>query len=120
MPTSLPRDPASIRRIIDAWVADQTETLDDTARSILDDSDPHWRENAAQLIAEGLLAYVIIEMVAPDLAIAGSQGGTGDHQFDGADLTARLGAHMLDFIDYRAELIERGELPLTPGDRDRH
>jgi len=65
-------------------------------------------EQAAALIAEGLLAYVAVEMVAPDLAIARGSGqpAAGD---DG-ELTARLGAHMRDFVDYRAELEALGGL----------
>jgi hypothetical protein len=112
MSTSLPSDPADVRRIVDGWVADQTETLEDAERAALDADHPRWREDAAQLIAEGLLAYVIVEMVAPDLAIARTQAtGSDQHRHtDGAELTARLGAHLRDFIDYRAELVERAEI----------
>jgi hypothetical protein len=106
MSSSLPRDPATVRRLVDSWVADQTETLDKAARADLDNDHPRWRADAAQLIAEGLLAYVIIEMVVPDLAIARAQGTQLEHHTHdaGADLNARLGAHLRDFIDYRAQL----------------
>jgi hypothetical protein len=119
MSVSLPSDPDTIRRIVDAWVAEQSDTLADRQRDTLDVEHPQWRQQAAQLIAEGLLAYVVVEMVAPDLAIAGSHADAG-HDADpseASELTARLGAHLRDFIDYRAELAERvdgGKIALKP------
>jgi hypothetical protein len=108
MSIHLPTDPARVRRVVDAWVAEQAGTLDSDERDALDGDSPQWREQAAALIAEGLLAYVAVEMVAPDLAIARGSGqpAAGD---DG-ELTARLGAHMRDFVDYRAELEALGGL----------
>jgi hypothetical protein len=92
-------------RLLAAWVAEQTERLDAGARAALEAAQPDWRAQTAQLIAEGLLAYIVLEMVAPDLAIAQAGGG---HALSDADLTERLVAHLTDFIDYRAELAERG------------
>lgn len=106
------------RRLVAAWVAEQTDRLDPAERSALDTVQPDWRARASQLIAEGLLAYVVLEMVAPDLAIARATGshadGTDapDHDHgDDAALAERLIAHLQDFIDYRDELTERGGLP---------
>jgi len=92
----------TVRRLVDAWVADQAGTLAAGESAALDVERPGWRAAAAQLIAEGLLAYVAVEMVAPDLAIAAATN-TPDHS-DDAELTARLGAHVRDFVDYRDEL----------------
>jgi hypothetical protein len=105
------------RRIVAAWVAEQTERLDPAERSALDAAQPDWRARATRLIAEGLLAYVVLEMVAPDLAIARATGTHGDgtgahtHAHDDGALAERLVAHLQDFIDYRDELLERGSLP---------
>jgi hypothetical protein len=110
--------PDRTRRILSAWVAEQTEVLDDDERDALTAEIPSWRADAAQLIAEGLLAYVVLEMVAPDLAIARAEGR---HQHaDDVDLTNRLEAHLQDFLDYRAELQERGGLQTErpPGQHD--
>jgi hypothetical protein len=94
-------DADTARRLVDAWVADQTGTLDAAAVAALDRERPGWRAAAAQLIAEGLLAYVAVEMVAPDLAVAAAAGNP--QHTDDAGLTARLGAHLRDFVDYRDE-----------------
>jgi len=94
------------RRIVAAWVAEQLERLDAAEHAALDAEHPDWRSEAAQLIAEGLLAYVVLEMIAPDIAIAGASGGHADTNDDA--LAERLAAHLQDFIDYRAELSERG------------
>jgi hypothetical protein len=105
------------RRIVAAWVAEQTERLDPAEQSALDAAQPDWRARATGLIAEGLLAYVVLEMVAPDLAIARASGSHGDGTHAHGDehhddaLTERLVAHLQDFIDYRDELSERGGLP---------
>ncbi|MCG6943527.1 MAG: hypothetical protein LJE69_20030 [Thiohalocapsa sp.] len=101
------RRPAQ-QRVLAAWVAEQAQTLDPAERAALDAEHPHWRAQAAQLIAEGLLAYVVLEMIAPDLAITRAEGGHTDTSDDA--LTGRLVAHLQDFIDYRAELSERGGL----------
>jgi hypothetical protein len=105
-------DPERRRRLVTAWVAEQAEVLDTSERAILDTEQPDWRAQAAQLIAEGLLAYVVLEMVAPDLAVARAEGG--HVHTDEAELTGRLVAHLQDFIDYRAELGELGGLPSVP------
>ena len=93
-------DPDFIRRVVDAWAAEQAGRLGAEQRLALDAERPDWRAQATRLIAEGLLAYVAVEMVVPDLAIAGS---TGQHVADDDELAARLGAHLRDFVDYRGE-----------------
>jgi hypothetical protein len=98
--------PAGIRRIVDAWVAEQVGTLDEPSRLALEQDHPDWQAQATRLIAEGLLAYVAVEMVVPDLAIANSNG---EHGVDDAELAARLGAHMRDFVDYRGEFEALGQ-----------
>jgi hypothetical protein len=100
--------PDRIRRVVDAWVAEQAGTLDERSRQALDQARPDWRADATRLIAEGLLAYVAVEMVAPDLAIANSNG---QHGVDDAELAARLGAHMRDFVDYRGEFEALSQRP---------
>jgi hypothetical protein len=122
-PTSDPVSPGpEQRRILSAWVAEQAERLDAAERRALDAASPDWRAQATRLIAEGLLAYVVLEMVAPDLAIARATGshlhGIGPQdQGNDAELTERLAAHLQDFVDYRAELAEHGGLPLRgPGE----
>ncbi len=102
-------DPDSSRRVLEAWVAEQAGLLEPAACDALSAERPDWRTDAAQLIAEGLLAYVVLEMVAPDLAIARAEGRPA--HTDDADLAARLVAHLEDFLDYRTELQERGGLP---------
>jgi hypothetical protein len=106
------------RRLVAAWVAEQTDRLEPAERSALDVAQPDWRARASQLIAEGLLAYVVLEMVAPDLAISRATGSHTDgtdahtHEYsDDAALAERLVAHLQDFIDYRDELTECGGLP---------
>ena len=96
-----PVSPNRIRRVVDAWVAEQAGTLEEPLRLALEQEQPDWRAQATRLIAEGLLAYVAVEMVAPDLAIANNNS---QRDVDDADLAARLGAHMRDFVDYRCEL----------------
>ena len=106
-----------VRRLVDAWVAEQAGTLAAAEASRLDADRPGWRGEATQLIAEGLLAYVAVEMVAPDLAIAAASGAATGHA-DDADLSARLGAHLRDFVDYRNEfaaLREQHGKPRTKG-----
>lgn len=96
-----------VQRLIDAWVASQVGMLDAAESAALDAEQPGWRAAAAQLIAEGLLAYVAVEMVAPDLAILAASGTPSPG--DDTELTARLGAHVRDFVDYRADLDELRE-----------
>ncbi|MBK1629419.1 hypothetical protein CKO31_01440 [Thiohalocapsa halophila] len=122
------------RRLVNAWVAEQVGRLDSAEASALNAEWPQWRAQAAQLIAEGLLAYVVLEMVAPDLAIAQAQAqargshanGTDGHAHghtDDAALTERLVAHLQDFIDYRDEVTDRGGLPTSepcPHGHDHH
>jgi hypothetical protein len=111
-PASLAPDLA--RRLLAAWVAEQAQRLPARERDALDLERPGWRAQAAQLIAEGLLAYVVLEMVAPDLAIAAASGGPV-HGDDDA-LTERLTAHLQDFIDYRDELVAHGGLAIGSPD----
>jgi hypothetical protein len=106
MSTHPPSDPDFIRRVVDAWAAEQAGTLGAEERVALDLEQPEWRAQATRLIAEGLLAYVAVEMVVPDLAIANSNG---QHGVDDAELAARLGAHLRDFVDYRRELETLGK-----------
>lgn len=120
--SALPESGPEQRRLVAAWVAERTQRLDADEGAALDAARPDWRARAAQLIAEGLLAYVVLEMIAPDLAIARASGGHADS--DDEALTERLKAHLHDFIDYRAELNERGGLhaddPCTHGRRQNH
>jgi hypothetical protein len=81
------------------WIAATTGHLDPSERIELDQSQPGWDCTAAQLIAEGLLGYVLAEMVQPDLVYQ-RQGDPNAHT-SAEDLIARLAAHLLDFIDYR-------------------
>ncbi len=115
LPSEPPTAPDQIRRVVDAWAAEHAGVLDAGERALLDSDRPGWREQAARLIAEGLLAYVAIEMVAPDLAITRgadqSHAHPGGEAFHGEELAARLGAHLRDFVDYRDELERIGVLP---------
>jgi len=91
-----------IRLLVDSWAALRAGTLEPERQSLLDRERPQWQCEAANLIAEGLLAYVTLEMVEPDLVHA--------RQVDPHDVpsheevAARLGAHLRDFVDYRSEL----------------
>jgi hypothetical protein len=107
MSTQPPSEPLFIRRVVDAWAAEQAGMLGAEQRLALDSEQPDWRSQATRLIAEGLLAYVAVEMVVPDLAIAAS---SGQHRADDDALAARLGAHLRDFVDYRGELQALSEL----------
>jgi hypothetical protein len=91
-----------IRQILEPWVAQRIGALEPDERTALDLERPGWECEAARLIAEGLLAYVITEMVQPDLAYQRQADPHAAHSTE--DLTARLTAHMLDFIDYRDDL----------------
>ena len=102
MTTKHPAADDLIRLIVSAWVGQRTETLDAADQAELVSARPDWECEASRLIAEGLLAYVFTEMVEPDLA---QQRQTDPHAgHSDEDLTARLAAHMLDFIDYRDDL----------------
>jgi hypothetical protein len=94
---------ALIGLIVGGWVGLRTGTLPDTERELLDRERPGWRDEAAQLIAEGVLAYATVEMVQPDLAYAGQLDPHGRLPSP-EEIAARLTAHMLDFIDYRHEV----------------
>ncbi|MCF7984181.1 MAG: hypothetical protein K9L70_07235 [Thiohalocapsa sp.] len=116
MSVTPPTEPDRIRPIVDAWAAEQSGTLQPAEQDALDTQTPHWRAQATQLIAEGLLAYIAVEMVAPDLAIARAHDR---HDADDNELAARLGAHLRDFVDYRGELGRLVAVPVTdhaPGD----
>jgi hypothetical protein len=102
MTTEVPTADDLIKVLVNSWVALRAGTLDPNRQALLDRERPQWQCEAANLIAEGLLAYVTVEMVEPDLA--------HDQEADPHDVptpdefAARLGAHMLDFVDYRGDL----------------
>lgn len=88
-------------RLIEAWVAAACGQLDPAEREALARAEAGWQQHAAQLIAEGLLGYIALEMVSPDIAAARASGGAAP---DGAELVARLPAHLREFADYRDRL----------------
>jgi hypothetical protein len=90
------------RLLVDSWVALRAGTLDPDRKALLDHERPHWQCEAANLIAEGILAYVVVEMVEPDLAHAREVDPHA--QVSAEEVAARLGAHMMDFVDYRGDL----------------
>lgn len=102
MPAKNLTEEALIQLLVTSWVALRAGTLDNARRALLDHERPDWQAEAAQLIAEGLLAYVTVEWVEPELA--------HDREADpGAvttaeDFTARLQGHLLDFAAYRRQL----------------
>lgn len=97
-----PTEDDLIRLLVTSWAALRAGTLDPDRRALLDHERPRWECEAATLIAEGLLAYVTVEMVEPDLA---HDGAVDPHAVPEAEeVAARLGAHMLDFVDYRGDL----------------
>ena len=79
------------RRLVDSSVALRAGTLDADRRGLLGHGHLQWQCEAAKLIAEGVRAYVMVEMVERDLA-------------RGKEVAARPGAHMIDFVDYRGDL----------------
>jgi hypothetical protein len=97
-----PTEDDLVRLLVTSWAALRAGTLEPERQELLDRERPDWQCEAATLIAEGLLAYVTVEMVEPDLA--------HDKEVDPQDVPsaeevgARLGAHMLDFVDYRGDL----------------
>lgn len=102
MPTDLPTEQDLIQLIVSSWVALHAGTLDNTRRDLLDQQRPNWEQEAQQLLAESLLAYVTVEMVQPDLehdqkvdpmAVASPQ-----------EFTQRLQGHVLDFLEYHQDL----------------
>ncbi len=97
-----PKDKDLHRLLVGSWVALRAGTLDAEHRALLDQERPHWQAEAATLIAEGVLAYVTVEMVEPDLA----HDRTVDpiEAVSAEDFTIQVTAHVLDFLDYRSEL----------------
>jgi len=90
------------RLLVTSWAALRAGTLDPDRQALLDRERPHWQCEAATLIAEGLIAYVTVELVDPDLA---HDREVDPHDSPSAeDVAARLGAHLLDFVDYRGDL----------------
>ena len=53
------------RRLVDSSVALRAGTLDADRRALLGHGHPQWQCEAAKLIAEGVCAYVMVEMVEP-------------------------------------------------------
>ncbi|MBK1723133.1 hypothetical protein [Thiocystis violacea] len=105
-----PTEDDLIRLLVNAWVARRAGTLDSEQRAVLERERPHWECEAATLIAEGILGYVTVEMVEPDLAY--NRTADSEESISQEELAARLGAHMLDFVDYRDDLARvRGAKP---------
>jgi hypothetical protein len=97
-----PSEEDLIRLLVTSWAALHAGTLDPERQALLDHERPQWQCEAASLIAEGLLTYVTVEMVEPDLA---HDKEADPHDVPTAEeVAARLGAHMLDFVDYRGDL----------------
>ncbi|MBO8087153.1 MAG: hypothetical protein J7D61_14030 [Marichromatium sp.] len=93
------------RQLIEDWTRLQTGTIEPERLARLDRDQPEWRCRAATLVAESLFAYITLEMVAPDLAYR--HRDQPEHEPEAGEIDARLGAHLLDFLDYRDELAER-------------
>jgi hypothetical protein len=91
-----------IRLLIGSWVALRAGTLAADRQALLDRERPDWQCEAANLIAEGLLGYVTVEVVEPDLAH--DREADPDDDITADDFADRLKAHLLDFTAYRAEL----------------
>lgn len=91
-----------IRLLVGSWVALHAGTLEAERRALLDRERPQWQGEAATLIAEGLLAYVALEVVEPDLAH--DKEVDPSETVSAVDYSTRLAAHVLDFVDYREEL----------------
>lgn len=102
MSTEDPTEDDLIRLLVNSWIALRAGTLDPEQRAVLDRERPKWECEAATLIAEGILGYVTVEMVEPDLAYDRTEDA--GVPLDQEELAARLGAHMLDFVDYRDDL----------------
>ena len=86
-----PTEDDPTRRLVDRSVALRAGTLDADCRALLDHARPQWQCEVANLIADGVRACVMVEMVEPDLA-------------RDKEVAARPGAHMIDFVDYRGDL----------------
>ncbi len=97
-----PTEDDLIRLLVDSWTALRAGTLDEDQQALLDRERPQWQCEAANLIAEGLLAYVTVEMVEPDLAHDRTVDPTD--AVTAEDFTIRVAAHVLDFLDYRKDL----------------
>ncbi|HSO82494.1 hypothetical protein [Thiocapsa sp.] len=97
-----PNEEDLIRLLVGSWVALRTGTLDSEHRALLDRERPDWQAEAATLIAEGVLAYVTVEMVEPDLAHDRTVDPTD--VVSAEDFTIQVTAHVLDFLDYRKDL----------------
>lgn len=102
MSIDAPTEDDLARVLVSSWVAQRAGTLDPDRRAVLDRERPRWECEAATLIAEGILGYVTVEMVEPDLLYNRAEDDQGP--LDQEELAARLGAHMLDFVDYRDDL----------------
>jgi hypothetical protein len=102
MTADAPTEGDPIRLLIDSWVAVRAGTLDPDRQAVLDRERPQWQCEAANLIAEGVLAYVMVEMDEPAL--------THDKEVDPHEtaspekLAVRLGAQIIEFVDYRGDL----------------
>ena len=90
------------RRLVDSSVVLRAGTLHADCRALLDHARPQWQCEVANLISDGVRAYVMVEMVEPDLA---RDKEVDPHDTTSAgELAARLGAHMIDFVDFRGDL----------------
>ncbi len=88
--------------LVTSWVALRAGTLEEDRRAVLDRDRPNWQCEAAMLIAEGLLAYVTVEVLEPDLAHDQELDPGG--QTTAAEFADRLKGHLLDFAAYRGQL----------------
>jgi hypothetical protein len=102
MPTNPPTDDDLIQLLVSSWVALRAGTLDADRKALLDHERPHWQCEAANLVAEGLLAYVTVELVEPDLAH--DREVEPDDNTDAQAFGDRLTAHLQDFVAYRGHL----------------
>ena len=102
MTAAAPTEDDLTQLLVTSWVALRAGTLDADRRAMLDHERPGWQCEAATLIAEGLLAYVTVELLEPDLA--------HDREVDpalsttAAEFTTQLQGHLLDFVAYRGQL----------------
>jgi hypothetical protein len=72
------------------------------ATTLLDYERPHWQSEAASLIAEGLLTYITVQLLEPDLDH--DRMVDKDDHTDAQTFADRLKAHLLDYVDYRNQL----------------
>jgi hypothetical protein len=88
-----PTEDNRTRRLVDRSVALRAGTLHADCQALLDHARPQWQCEAANLIAEGVRAYVMVETVEPDLA---RDKEVDPHDTTSAEeLAARPGAHMI-------------------------